>query len=138
MRLPEIVAHSDWSANPSGRQIAIARRVGTRYTASAVRPVGTLSYLFPSLLAEAGPNGTALFGVDFPIGLPQAYAAKAGISDFRVGLKGFGRGRWRCFYDPAATKTEIDLTRTTNAKFQIGSISAAVSLYPRHRLILPL
>ena len=111
MRLTEIVAHADWSANPSGRQIAIARRVGERYTASAVRPVGTLSDLFPALLAEAGPNGTAFLGVDFPIGLPQAYAAKASIYDFRVGLKRFGRGRWSCFYDPAATKTEISLTR---------------------------
>ena len=111
MRLPELVAHADWSANPPGRQIAIARRVGARYTASAVRPVGTLSDLFPALLAEAGLNGTALLGVDFPIGLPQAYAAKAGISDFRAGLRKFGRGRWRSFYDPAATITEIALTR---------------------------
>ena len=111
MRFPELVAHADWSANPSGRQIAIARRVGARYTASAVRPVGALSDLFPALLAEAGPNGTALLGVDLPIGLPQAYAAKAGISDFRVGLKRFGRGRWRSFYDPAATRAEIALTR---------------------------
>ena len=111
MRLPELVAHADWSANSPGRQIAIARRVGDRYMASAVRPVGTLSDLFPALLAEAGPNGTALLGVDFPIGVPQAYAAKAGISDFRVALKKFGRGCWRTFYDPAATSAEIALGR---------------------------
>ena len=111
MRLPELVAHADWSSNPAGRQIAMARRIGPRYTASAVRPVGTLSDLLPALLAEAGPNGTALLGVDFPIGLPQAYATKAGISDFCAGLKKFGRGRWRSFYDPAATSTEIAVTR---------------------------
>ena len=111
MRLPELVAHADWSANPPGRQIAIARRVGPRYTASAVRPVGTLSDLLPELLAEAGPNGTALLGVDFPIGLPQAYATKADIVDFRDALKKFGRARWSSFYDPAATRAEIALTR---------------------------
>ena len=59
-----------------------------------------LSDLLPALLAEAGPNGTALLGVDFPIGLPQGYATKAGISDFCAGLKKFGRGRWRSFDDP--------------------------------------
>ena len=111
MRLPELVAHADWSANSPGRQIAIARRVGPRYTASAVRPVGTLGDLVPELLAEAGANGTALLGVDFPIGLPRAYAVKAGIADFRVALKKFGRGRWRSFYEPAATSAEIALTR---------------------------
>ena len=74
-----------------------------------MRPVGTLSDLLPALLAEAGPNGTALLGVDFPIGLPQAYAAKAGIADFRDALKKFGRGRWRSFYDHAKTRAEIGL-----------------------------
>ena len=111
MRLPEIVAHADWSANPPGRQIAIARRSGPRYAASAVRPVGALSDLFPALLAEAGPSGTTLLGVDFPIGLPQAYAVMADITDFRIALTKFGRGRWRTFYEPAATSAEIALTR---------------------------
>ena len=111
MRLPEVVAHADWSASPPGRQIAMARRIGSRYTASAAHPVGTLRDLLPALLAEAGPGGTALLGVDFPIGLPQAYAAKAGISDFRDALKTFGRGRWRSFYSPAETRAEIALTR---------------------------
>lgn len=111
MRLPELVAHADWSANPSGRQIVIARRVSMQYAASAVRPVGILSDLLPALLAEAGPSGTALLGVDFPIGLPHAYAAKAGLAGFRAALKEFGRGRWRKFYEPAATSAEIAITR---------------------------
>ena len=111
MRLPELVAHADWSANSPGRQIAIARRVGRRYTASAVRPVGALADLAPALLAEAGADGAALLGVDFPIGLPRAYADKAGIDDFRVALKKFGKGRWRSFYEPASTSAEIALTR---------------------------
>ena len=111
MRLPELTAHADWSANPPGRQIAIARRAGQRYAASAPRPVGALDDLLPTLFAEAGPGGTAMLGVDFPIGLPSAYAAKAGIDDFRAALPQFGRGRWREFYNPAATVSEIALTR---------------------------
>lgn len=116
MRLPEIVAHADWSANAPGRQIAIARRIGgdgagARYTAAAPRPVGELATLLPALLAEAGPGGTALLGVDFPLGLPAAYAAKAGITDFRAALPGFGRGRWRDFYTPAETAADIAIAR---------------------------
>jgi hypothetical protein len=116
MRLPEIVAHADWSANPPGRQIAIARRFGSdragvRYAASAPRPVGDLADLIPALLAEAGPDGSALLGVDFPLGLPVAYARAAGIDDFPAALARFGRGKWRAFYEPAETAEEISLTR---------------------------
>lgn len=111
MRLPEIVAHADWSANPPGRQIAVARKCGERYAAAAPRPVGGLDTLIAALLAEAGPGGTALLGVDFPLGLPAAYAAKAGIADFRAALPGFGRGKWRDFYTPAETAGEIAIAR---------------------------
>ena len=52
-----------------------------------------------------------LLGVDLPIGLPAAYAARAGITDFRRGLLAFGRGRWRDFYAPASDPAEIGLRR---------------------------
>jgi hypothetical protein len=116
MRLPELVAHADWSANPPGRQIAIARRTvahrnGARYAAAAPRPVGDLAGLIPALLAEAGPGGTAMLGVDFPIGLPAAYARQVGIADFRAALPAFGAGAWRDFYTPAETAGEISPQR---------------------------
>jgi hypothetical protein len=111
MRLPEIVAHADWSANPPGRQIAVARRRGERYAAAAPHPVGDLDTLVATLLAEAGPDGTALLGVDFPIGLPRAYADAAGIGDFPAALLRFGRGRWRDFYKPASRKRDLSLHR---------------------------
>ena len=62
LRLPEIVAHADWSTNPPGRQVAIARRVGARYTAAAPHAVGAIGALFDTLQAEAGPGGTILLG----------------------------------------------------------------------------
>ncbi len=111
MRLPEIVAHADWSANPAGRQVVVSRRRGDRYAAAAPHPVGALDDLVPALLAEAGPDGTALLGVDFPIGLPRAYAKAANIDDFRTALLRFGRRRWRDFYMPAETARDISLRR---------------------------
>ena len=52
-------------------------------------------------LPAPGRGGTILLGVDFPIGLPSAYAAKASIDDFRTALTQFGCGRCRQFYNPA-------------------------------------
>jgi len=111
LRLPEIVAHADWSTNPPGRQIAIARRVGARYTAAAPHAVGAIGALFETLQAEAGPGGTILLGVDFPIGLPAAYARAAGITAFRAVLPQLGHGKWREFYKPAEQPEQIRLTR---------------------------
>lgn len=73
-------------------------------------PVGPLDRLFRHLL-DLGCGGPVLLGVDLPIGLPRAYAARAGIEDFRQGLVAFGHGHWRCFYEPAADPNQIRLVR---------------------------
>ncbi len=48
-----------------------------------------------------------LLGVDFPIGVPQAYAERAGITEFRTALEGFDDR----FYAVAERQDEIDLRR---------------------------
>jgi hypothetical protein len=50
-------------------------------------------------------------GFDFPIGLPAAYARRAGIEHFATALSGFGKGRWRDFYNVALNPEQIALTR---------------------------
>ena len=53
-----------------------------------VAPVGPLDRLFARLLAHAGGGPVAL-GVDFPLGLPRAYAARhAEAADFPAFLRG--------------------------------------------------
>ena len=54
----------------------------------SITPVGELSTLFARLLAEADGGPVAL-GVDFPIGLPRAYAARhgGGAADFPAFLR---------------------------------------------------
>src|SRR6185295_9642621 len=43
--------------------------------------------------------GSLLLGLDFPIGLPSAYARNAGINTFREGLALFGTpGAWEQFF----------------------------------------
>jgi len=112
MRPPEIVIHADWSVDPAKRWCARAVRLASGgYTALPPQPVGALDDFLPALLAAAGPGGTVFAGFDFPLGLPDAYAVAARIDDFSAALPGFGRGRWREFYEPATRPGEISLQR---------------------------
>jgi hypothetical protein len=108
---PQLIAHADWSVAPGKRWLARAvRRSDGVYRLRAPEPVGALDRLLPRL-AQAGRGGPVLLGVDFPIGLPAAYAARAGIEDFVAQLPRFGTGRWSRFYDVATGPGEIALTR---------------------------
>ena len=103
--LPTLVAHADWSVRPGTRWLALATwQPDGRYRAGASQPVGPLETLW-ARLAEAAGGGHALLGFDFPIGLPIAYANRAGIAEFRAALPGFVDR----FYAAAERPDEIDL-----------------------------
>jgi hypothetical protein len=109
---PAVVAHADWSVDPAKRQVARAVRTEEgNYVAGAPEPASDLSDFFARLAAAAGPGETAFVGFDFPIGLPHAYADRAGIARFPAAIGGFGRGRWKDFYSPADDRSEISLRR---------------------------
>ena len=112
MRPPELVVHADWSKNPVKRWhvTAALERDGSYRIDEPVR-VGTLSAFFQGLQRCAGSRGTVLAGFDFPIGLPEAYAREAGLTDFRSALAVFGKDHWHDFYTLATTKDEIAVTR---------------------------
>lgn len=74
---------------------------------AAPEPVGPTADFLARLIADAGPGGTALLGVDFPLGLPRAHAAAAGVTRFTDALDAFGHGAFASFYDPAAAPDEI-------------------------------
>jgi hypothetical protein len=107
LKLPTLAGHADWSVHPGKRWLARATlRPDGSYRASAPQPVGPLESLWARLGHEAG-SGPVLLGVDFPIGLPEAYAERAGITEFRAALKGFDDR----FYAVAERQDEIDLQR---------------------------
>jgi len=60
-----------------------------------------------SRLGEEAGGGHVLLGFDFPIGVPAAYAARAGITDFTAALAGFDER----FYAAAERADEISLDR---------------------------
>jgi hypothetical protein len=111
-RLPAVIAHADWSVDPGKRWLARAvLGGGGRHHATAPAPVGPLPDLFDGLRRSAARPGPVLFGFDFPLGLPLAYARRAGVEDFRDLLPGLGRGAWRGFFDVAERAEEVGLAR---------------------------
>lgn len=73
-------------------------------------PVGSTDSFF-SRLREKVPVGAILAGFDFPIGVPRAYAERAGFRRFPDMLLCLGTAAWADFYNPAEKPDEISLTR---------------------------
>lgn len=108
---PEIIIHSDWSTARDKRWLAEAARVaGGTYRITRVGRVENASRMVADATGKADGGG-ALLGFDFPIGLPAAYARRAGITDFRAALVEFGEGQWSSFYKLAERADEISVTR---------------------------
>lgn len=108
---PTLVVHADWGSAAGKRWLACARLLPDGgYRARAPQPVGPLDRLLSRLAAEAG-GGAVLIGFDFPLGLPMAYAERAGIADFLDALPLFGAGMWADFYTPAEDPNKIGLRR---------------------------
>jgi len=101
---PSLVRHADWSVDAAKRWVATAERVGDRYIVRSVeREAG-------DLLAPATEGGS-LVGVDFPIGLPLAYAHAVGIDSFPKALNSLGGSLLPHFFEVATTPAEIGLGR---------------------------
>jgi len=106
-----LIAHADWSLHPAKRWLCVARETPTGWAAEAPIPVGDLHDLIARLRKQAG-DAPLLLGIDTPIGLPIAYAERAGITSFRNFLANdLGLGEWATFAFPAVTATEISLHR---------------------------
>src|SRR4051794_16670446 len=91
--LPALVAHADWSVAPAGRWLAVApRQPRGRYRLHARVPAGPPATLLARLrrTERRTERRTVFLGLDVPIGVPAAYAARAGIGDFRALLDALG------------------------------------------------
>lgn len=112
MILPILVAHADWSVDRRKRWLALAElQPRGDYAAALPQPAGAADTLLYRLRALAAPGSIILAGFDFPIGLPAAYARRAGIEAFLPCLEQFGHGEWADFYRVAETPEQISLHR---------------------------
>ena len=109
---PTVVYHADWSSKAEKRWCARAT-LGTdgHYTAFAPELVGNPTLLVGQLCKEAGDAGCALAGFDFPIGVPEFYAKRAGIASFRALLKKLGHRKWKDFYSVCDKPGQISAHR---------------------------
>jgi hypothetical protein len=107
--LPQLIAHADWGISGSKRVMAKAVLEDDRYRASATETVRASGYL-ARLRAEA-EGGSVLAGFDFPLGLPWAFAERAGIRNFREFLSETSPEDWDRFCQPAGSAAEISSQR---------------------------
>lgn len=108
---PKLIVHCDWSVSDCKRWVATARLSPAGiYEVSGPALAGRTDSFFSRLRADT-PAGSILAGFDFPIGVPRAYAAKAGVGSFPEMLRGLGTGSWAMFYNPAERAEEISLAR---------------------------
>jgi Protein of unknown function (DUF429) len=99
-----LAAHADWSIDPRKRWVTIAKKKTACWALSPPRPVGDVSDFLSRLVREA-EGGAVVLGVDFPIGLPRAYAATRPEADFPAFLRNIGVST--DFFSVCATLDEI-------------------------------
>lgn len=108
-----VIAHADWSgarARPqSKRWLAVARRNGRGWRLDPPERVVDPGRLVARLAEEAGA-GSALLGLDLPIGLPIGFVRAAGFADpgFLSFLDRIDNGQ---FLVPAARLDEVSFDR---------------------------
>lgn len=108
--MPLIAAHADWSSDPRKRFVALARATPKGWRMEAPRPAWPDASFLASLTAIAGGGPVAL-GVDWPLGLPRAYAAAAGAENFPAFLAGLDRPGWEAFFTVAPTLAAVSPQR---------------------------
>ena len=100
--------HADWSVQAAKRWVAMARRTATGWAVTAPRPVGDPIAFRGALLGQGAP---ALVGLDLPLGIPAAYAHRAGITDFPDWLAGLGHPPWHETLNVCRAADQITLWR---------------------------
>jgi hypothetical protein len=104
-----LAAHADWSVDVRKRWLTLARRSGDGWRVADPCPVGEVGTLLARLAALAD-GGAVAFGVDFPLGLPRAYAARhAREADFPAFLRGLANRPM--FFEVCATLEEVSADR---------------------------
>jgi Protein of unknown function (DUF429) len=106
-----IVAHADWGTNPRKQWVAVAVRDSRgRWSATAPQRVLGEGPLRKRLHVRS-ESEVAFLGFDCPIGIPRAYAARAGVSDFIEFLYASSEEAWRQFSHVADDRDEIRIGR---------------------------
>jgi hypothetical protein len=117
MNALRLLAHLDWGAPgaPAKRQLALATREGAG-SCWRLGPVRQLDAVcapqeLGEVLAPLVGQGVGLIGLDMVLGVPAAWAARAGVDSFRGLLAEAGQGRWASLWEVARSVQEVSLER---------------------------
>ncbi|HTC08989.1 MAG TPA: hypothetical protein VK726_09440 [Acetobacteraceae bacterium] len=99
-----LAAHADWSIDPRKRWMTLARRMRGGWRIDAPVLVGDVDTLLARLHAAAAGGAVAL-GVDLPIGVPRAYAARRRERGFLHFLE--QTSDWPDFFQVCATLDDL-------------------------------
>lgn len=92
--------------------MAVAVRDGDRWRLHLPEQVEDVTTLFSRLRARSPADQPSIFiGFDFPIGLPRAYGALTGLSNFTEALRCFGKGDWKDWFSSSEDRTDISVFR---------------------------
>jgi len=111
MGIPNVVIHADWSIHPKKRWMAKATRQGDRWLLEGPWKVPPSEKWVETLLEAAADGGSLAVGFDFPIGVPAAYAERAGIPSFPWLLDQLETPEWVEFLHVCNVKSEISVQR---------------------------
>ena len=103
--------HADWSVAAKKRWMAVAERRESRWHVQEPVLVGSVTCMLDTAFSAALNGQRVLLGFDFPIGVPKAYGALTGLTDFRDLLQAIGQGTWGDFFDVAKSPDEICVRR---------------------------
>jgi hypothetical protein len=106
-KMPTVVCHADWGTSPHKRWIARADLDSGHYEVRAPELVGDHLMLISRVRDDVAEAGSVLFGFDFPIGIPAAYAASIRVTNFKEFLIKLGSKEWAQFYSVCAKASEI-------------------------------
>ncbi len=107
--IPPLIVHADWSKHAAKRWMTVIEPHGRGWRVRPAEPVGPPATLLARLLARADGGAVAL-GIDCPLGLPRAYAARhAAEADFPAFLRALPHKPG--FLDVAATLDEVSSAR---------------------------
>ncbi|WP_408858570.1 hypothetical protein [Acidiphilium sp. PA] len=125
-----LAAHADWSVDPRKRWICKARFDGV-WSIGAPEPVAESATLLARLVSDA-PHAPIALGVDFPLGLPRAYAARADIANFAAWLRRLRPDA--ALFEPCGSLDEVSLARpfypgsSVTGAGQMARLAAALGL----------
>ena len=108
--MPTVVAHCDWSVEAQKRQCCVAIHGEDGWHAGEPGAIHDPMELVTRLIADAR-GGPILLGCDFPIGVPAAWALRAGVQSFSELLPELGADRWAEFFNIADSAEEIRTER---------------------------